>query len=62
MGAICPPLYGENQAFYAKEAVKAVETAKTAIKEGNKDKALSAIEYAEKCTKDLVSILNKEAE
>lgn len=60
MGVKAPPLYGENEKAYAKEALKAVEAAKAAIAEGHKEKALSAIEYAIRCNTDLLTVIEKE--
>ena len=60
MGSWCPPLYGENVNAYAKEAKKAIDAFKEAYDAGHTEKALSALEYAEKCMADLRTVIAKD--
>lgn len=60
MGIKYPPLYGNNEIAHAKQALEAVKASKAAIAEGNKDKALSAIDYAVECNSALLNILKEE--
>lgn len=61
MGSKFPPLYGENEQIYVKEAKKAFDTFVTEYNKGNEEKAISALEYAQKCFEDLHNVLTKEA-
>lgn len=58
MGIKCPPIYGENVEPYVKEGKIALETALVEYNKGNKEKAISAVEYAKKCVDDLLKVLN----
>ena len=60
MGIKYPPLYGQNEVAHAKQALEAVKAARSAIVEGNKDKALSAIDYAIECNSALLDILKED--
>ena len=60
MGSKLPPLYGENVNAYVKEAKKAIDAAKEAYDGNNTEKALSALEYAEKCIVDLRTVFEKD--
>jgi hypothetical protein len=60
MGIKAPPIYGENVNAYTKEAKKAIDAFKEAYDTEHTEKALSALEYAEKCMADLRTVIAKD--
>lgn len=58
LGVGCPPLYGNNEAYYIDESVKALKRVKAALKHGDTTEAKSELEYAKKSEEHLLTLIN----
>lgn len=59
MGVRFPPLYGENEIKIAEQARLAVKNAKEAVAHGDKEKAVSALDFALSACDELLKVLDE---